>query len=181
MLSLNNNKYFMKMFGSKSLSTFLYYGCTVITVASLSLISFILFSLALENFELINEQFKITIPLFPEMAIKGRYNDITITTITLFFIFYTIFFGLLTMIFKTFKASILFTDKAIKQLNYFTFLNLLVAPILYITINFIILVKDNYYDFASFLLHILLGIMALFIVAVFKKGYTIQSENDLTI
>ena len=80
-----------------------------------------------------------------------------------------------------FKADKLFTSKAIKVLNQFAILNLVIGPIVYLTIHFIIMNKSNFSDIYNLFLSLLLGVFVLFIVAVFKKGYNVQSENDLTI
>lgn len=96
-------------------------------------------------------------------------------------LFFSVFFYMLSNIFKIFKASKLFTNKAIKQLNYFAFINLVVAPILFLTIDFFIMEKPQIGNIYNYLLTFLLGIFLLFIAAVFKHGYKVQSENDLTI
>jgi predicted membrane channel-forming protein YqfA (hemolysin III family) len=96
-------------------------------------------------------------------------------------LFFAVFFYLLSTIFKTFKAPKLFTDRAIKQLNYFALLNLIAAPLLFLTIDFFIMQKQQIGNILNYLLTFLLGIFLLFIVAIFKQGYQVQNENDLTI
>lgn len=170
----------MKMFGPKSVSFYLFYFSRLAAIGSIVLVTFILISLAIGNYEILNDQFQIAIPLFDELYIKGFYETTIITTITLAMLFFAVFFYLLSNILKTFKAQKLFTHKAIKQLNYFAFLNLIVAPALYFIIH-VIMNKSGFSDLHNLLLSLLLGVFVLFIGAVFKKGYQVQNENDLTI
>ena len=169
------------MFGPKSLSYYLFFGSRTAALGSILLVSFILISLATGNFEVINNQFQIQIPLLKETYIKGFYKTNIIVTIALAMGFFTIFFYMLSNILKTFKAEKLFTSKAIKQLNYFAVLNLIVGPILYLLIHFVIMDKSSFSDIYNLFLSLILGVFVLFIIAVFKRGYKVQNENDLTI
>jgi len=58
---------------------------------------------------------------------------------------------------------------------------LFAGPLLYITIHFYIMEKTSFKDIHNLILSILLGVFVLFITAVFKHGFQVQSENDLTI
>jgi len=129
----------------------------------------------------VDNQFQIAIPLFPKTYIKGFYESNIITTITLTMIYFSLFFYMLSNILRTFKADKLFTSKAIKQLNYFAIINLLIGPALYLVIHFIIMDKSNFSDIYNLFLSLILGVFVLFIIAIFKKAYNVQSENDLTI
>lgn len=169
------------MFGPKSLSYYLFYVARVSTFLSLALICFILLSLATNNYETVDGQFQIALPLLPETYIKGFFDSKIVITITLAMLFFCVFFYLLSNILKTFKDRKLFTKKAIKHLKYFAFLNLVVAPILFIVIDFIIIGRPHIGNIYNYLLTFLLGIFLLFIAAIFNQGYLVQSENDLTI
>jgi len=171
----------MKIFGPNSLSHFLFYISRLCTIASITLIAFILISLFVGNYEIVNNQFQISLPIFSSTFIRAAYQPQHIITITLVMLFFSIFFYLVSNIFKTFKEPKLFTDSAIKQLNYFAFLNLIVAPLLFLTIDFFIMEKQQIGNIFNYLLTFLLGIFLLFIAAIFKQGYQVQHENDLTI
>ena len=171
----------MKIFGPKSLSHYLFYLSRAAAFGSIILLSYILLSLVFGNFEIINEQFQIGIPLLPETYIKGFYKSNIIITISIAMLFFALLFYLLSNVLKVFKADKLFTSKAIKVLNQFAILNLVIGPIVYLTIHFFIMNKSNFSDIYNLFLSLLLGVFVLFIVAVFKKGYNVQSENDLTI
>ncbi|WP_420845145.1 hypothetical protein [Maribacter litopenaei] len=57
----------------------------------------------------------------------------------------------------------------------------MVAPVLFIVIDFIIIGRPHIGNIYNYLLTFLLGIFLLFIAAIFNQGYLVQSENDLTI
>ena len=100
----------MKLFGTKSLSHYLFYGSTLAAIGSILLVGFILLSLALGNYTLIENRFQISIPLFPELFIKGFYEQNIIVAITLVMFYFGVFFYVLSLIFKSFLRDIsLFT------------------------------------------------------------------------
>lgn len=171
----------MKIFGPKSLSHYLFYISRLCAISCIALITFILLSLWLDNYEMIKDQFHISLPLIPDTKIKGFYQANIITTITLIMLYFSVFFYMLSNILKTFKAKKLFTDKAIKQLNYFAFLNLVAGTILYFIIHFAIMQKSDFRDIHNLILNIILGVFVLFVASVFKNGFQVQNENDLTI
>ncbi|MAU26448.1 MAG: hypothetical protein CMH48_04580 [Muricauda sp.] len=171
----------MKLFGTKSLSHYLFYGSTLAAIGSILLVGFILLSLALGNYTLIENRFQISIPLFPELFIKGFYEQNIIVAITLVMFYFGVFFYVLSLIFKSFKSEKLFTEKVVKSLNRFAILNLVVFPALYIIIHFVVMKKSGYNDIHNLILSLILGVFILFIAAIFKRGLKVQNENDLTI
>ena len=171
----------MKIFGSFSLSYYLFFACRICAIAISVFILFILISFSIGNFHLVDNQFQISIPFFPETFVKGFYESNIILTITLTMIYLIIFFTMLSNILKTFKAEKLFTTSAIKQLNYFALLNLLMGPLLYLVIHFFIMKKNSFENIYNLFLSFILGFFVLFLAALFKKGFIVQNENDLTI
>ncbi|MFD0799041.1 DUF2975 domain-containing protein [Maribacter chungangensis] len=113
--------------------------------------------------------------------IEGDYQFNVILTISLGLVFGAIFFYVLSNIFNGLKKDIIFNQFAIKSLAYFTILNLIVGPVLYILIHYVIMQKDNYRDIHNLILHIIFGIVALFLTYIFKQGAQVQQENELTI
>jgi len=170
----------MKIFGPKSLSVYLFYITRLLAIVIGILLLFFVFSLLTGNFDLHEGRFTIVIP-FTEVAIKGFYKFNILTTITITLFFYIIFFYLLSLIFKTFNAETPFTKIAIKRLNYFAILNLLGTPFFFLIIHFIIMKHTTFRDLPTYVLHLLLGIFVLFVISVFKSGFKVQSEHDLTI
>lgn len=171
----------MKLFGPKSLSYYLFFASRIAAIGSILLVAYILLSLGLGNYTLVKGQFQIPLTPFGKTYIKGFYETDVIVTISLLMVFFTVFFYLLSNILKTFKAEKLFTSKAIAQLHYFALLNLVVGPLLYLIIHFAIMQKANLNDIHNLFLGLILGTFALFTAAVFKRGYEVQDENDLTI
>ncbi len=170
----------MKMFGKKSVSTLLFY------VSTISFWGYFIFTIILSILLITNQftqengdYFQVSIP-FTGSVIKGINHPLTLLAIIAFFLFYSAFFYLLTQLFKTFKAEKLFTENAIVFLKRFTILNLIV-PLLYLIIGAIATHHISTDDLISGLLHVFLGIFAAFIAAIFKLGYRLQEENDLTI
>jgi len=171
----------MKLFGPKSISSYSFYCSRIAAVGSIVLAIFILLSFAFENYSIVDGQFQIAIPFFSELYIKGLYAKTMILSIILIILFIGGFFYVLSLIFKSFKSEKLFTHNAIRHLNLFAVLNLLVFPILYMGIHFMIIKNSNFGSIHNFFLSIVLGIFALFIAAIFKRGLSVQKENDLTI
>ncbi|WP_378179515.1 hypothetical protein [Aquimarina sp. SS2-1] len=170
----------LKMFGKKSVSSVLFYCTRIATYGYIVFLLFIVISLLTNNFIIINEnEFQIEIP-FTDSILKGDYDASTFMAIICFFIFYSVFFFLLSLIFKTFSGEKLFTEIAIKYLRWFTILNF-ILPGLYIIVGFLIQYKIDLEDIISGLLHIGLAIFAGFIATIFKMGFTLQEENELTI
>lgn len=170
----------MKIFGEHSLSTYLYFVSKFLTIVITVLVLYILTSLSIQNFELIDNRFEIKIP-FLDLYIKGFYEAKIITTISLTLFFYVLFFYQLSNILKTFKSEILFTKSSVKQLKYFALFNLIGSPLAFVLIHFFIMKHSGFRDVPTYFLHIILGVFVLFIAIVFQKGYQVQEENDLTI
>lgn len=170
----------MKMFGNKSVSTFLFFVSRIFTIAIGLLLVFILMSLATGNFELLDNRFEIKIPL-SEMSIKGFYESNIITTISITLFCYTLFFYGLSEIFKVFKSENIFTKIVVRRLKYFALFNLIGPPLVFILIHYFIMQHSNFRTVPTYLLHVILGTFVLFIATIFQKGFQVQQENDLTI
>lgn len=170
----------MKMFGPKSISAILFYTTRMITIGMGLLTTYVSISFVTSNFESINGRYKMNIPLIGSY-IHGDHKTNVFITISLTLLFITVFFYMISNVFKTFKAHALFTKIAVKRMNHFALLNLLVGPLLYIVIHFIIMKHDNYRGIHNLILSILLGILILYGTAVFKRGFKVQSEHDLTV
>lgn len=171
----------MKFFGANSFSSYLFYTSRICAVGGIVLTVFILLSLAFGNFSVVDDQFQISVPFFSELYIKGFHTQNTIISITAILLYSSLFFYALSLILKSFKSDKLFTEKAIRQLNFFSILNLVAFPILYLFIHFVLVKKSTYSGIHNLILSIILGLFVLFIAAIFKRGVKVQRENDLTI
>ncbi len=180
MLLLNDNLYKMKMFGPRSLSTALFYLFRLISVLTLMFVIYIDISFLTDNFTLTNGRYHMDIPLTGAF-IQGDYEFNVILTISLVLFFGALFFFVISNIFKALKEKVIFNKGAILNLKYFTILNLVIGPILYFLIHYPIMQKTNFRDIHNLILHLIFGIVALFLTHIFKNGYNVQSENDLTI
>ncbi|MFS4468804.1 DUF2975 domain-containing protein [Maribacter sp. 2210JD10-5] len=169
----------MKIFGPKLLSTIAFYSFRTIAVLLLVFIIYVDLSFLADNFTEENGRYYMNIPFIGE--IKGDYRFNVILTITLGTIFGVLFFWVLSNIFKELSKKVIFNRKSIKNLKYFTALNLIVGPILYVLIHYPIMQKTDFRDIHNLILHLIFGMIAFFLTYIFKKGYSVQSENDLTI
>ncbi|WP_419214235.1 DUF2975 domain-containing protein [Maribacter sp. X9] len=118
---------------------------------------------------------------FTGTFIHGDYQFNVILTITIYLFFSVCFFYIISNIFKALKEESIFNKKAIFNLQIFTVLNLIIGPILYVLIHFPIMNKTDFRDIHNLILHLIFGVVALFISTIVKKGYQLQNENDLTI
>lgn len=171
----------MKFFGKNSISTFFFYGTRVATIGSLLLVVFITLSFGLNNYVVDNGRFTIPFPLISYFDIKGVYKPSIITSINLILLYISVFSLSLSMIFKSFKTEVLFNTKAINYLNLFALVNLGVFPVFYIIMRMVILKIPLLGGMHNLILSTILGILILFVSAIFKRGLKVQEENDLTI
>lgn len=172
MLSLNNTFISMKIFGPKSLSTFFYYIFRSISIVLLAFIT--------DRFTIKDGRFDMKVPLIGS-SIQGDYQFSDILTISLTLIFGILLLYLLSNIFKALEKRIIFNKGIIQNLKFLTILNLIIGPILYFLIQFPIMHHNNFGNIHNLILLIIFGMISLFLTYVFQKGYTVQSENDLTI
>ncbi|MBB6331937.1 hypothetical protein HNP24_002887 [Chryseobacterium sediminis] len=123
--------------------------------------------------------FQFNLPLTGSV-IKGSYTLYTFISIIFFIGFYSLFTFYLFRIFKGMSKEIIFDIKVIRDLKLFAILNIIFIPVYCVVLYF--MDKSVYsIDPMFILLHLTLGIIILFIIEFFKKGYELQTENDLTI
>ncbi len=162
----------MKIFGKKSLSTILYWVFAVSLILSLIVLILNSYQFMFTDFHL-SIEYKGTSPIFHELF----YG---IQKIILFY--------LLMMIFKSFKSDRMFTSKTAVYLRVFAIFSLC-TPIISAVIQYSSIIDvDSYlvgiakYDILnSMLLSLIIGVFATYISAIFKKGFHLKQENDLTI
>lgn len=170
----------IKTFGSKSISSLLYFLSGIGTFIFGAIFLFISTSVLLGNMTVNAEnQFSIRIPL-TDSFFKGINATNTFAAILGFMLFYGLFFLILTFLFKVFKQRMIFSDVAIKRLRWFAILNILFPP-LYVILGYWETDSIQLADVMPPVLHNIIGIFSLFLMAIFKQGFEIQNENDLTI
>jgi hypothetical protein len=152
----------LRMFGKKSVSSFLFW--FFILCVTFLFTNFLLFVPELIQSDSILVLINIT-PLISGLAILFP----------------------LILIFNSFRKDTVFTTQSIKFLNLFALCNIFVIPFNFLTAYYLSEIT-GYSFFNEFLgliqvfgLNILLAVFALFIGAIFKQGFQVQEENNLTI
>jgi hypothetical protein len=122
--------------------------------------------------------FRIFYPFSKTPFLLGDYNKGYIITSLVTVAFYGIFLWLLSGVFDAFKQPKLFTKRGVTQLSRFYITNLIVPfALLGLSIAF----HQGYSDFLKIIfLHLIIGVFAFFMAAIFKQGLMLQEEQDLT-
>lgn len=124
-------------------------------------------------------KFKFYVPFTTQNLITGIFSLTTYISNTVRGIFMIVFFYSSYNIFKEISNEKVFNLKAILWLKRFGWLNILY------TVAMIVISIFRVNDFGSTAFSaipfLFFGVLILFIVEFFKKGYNLQSENDLTI
>lgn len=194
----------MKLIGEKSLSTILNKILLICCVGQLLYLGYLIFGFIVVSINLqqdthylsdifwvgnfTNEgakesqdslNFRFSMP-FSDSVTTGSYTWHTLISILFFLGFYSAFTFYLFKIFKGMSTDIIFNVNVIRNLKQFAILNILFIPVYCILLYFL---KQSVYsiDPMLVLIHFTTGIIILFIMEFFKKGYELQIQNDLTI
>ena len=128
--------------------------------------------------EVIQDHFRIFFPFTRATFLLGDYTLSFLITNISTLIFYGIFLLLLSEVFHAFKQSRLFTQSGVASLSRFYMTNL-AAPVLFLVLLLFFGVEKG--DILRItLLHIIIGVFAFFMAAIFKQGLLLQEEQDLT-
>lgn len=125
-------------------------------------------------------KFRMNFPFTKTQLYTGIYNSHSVFNSLSTFFYLSFFTFSLYKILKELTNEIIFSKEVILWLKRLAYLNLLYIP-LHIFKNFIF--KDFAFGdaiYTSFYM-LIIGCSILFVIAFFKKGYELQSENDLTI
>ncbi|PWN69927.1 DUF2975 domain-containing protein [Chryseobacterium phosphatilyticum] len=194
----------MKLIGEKSLSTILSKASLAVSLVQLLYLSYIIFGFIVvyvnqqQNAHYFSEtfsagnfnreaaepatdsvMFKFNMP-FSDSITTGSYTLYTLISIGFFIGFYSVFTFYLFRIFRGMSHEVIFNIGVIRNLKQFALLNILFIPVCCTILYFL---KQSLYsiDPMLILLHFSTGIIILFIIEFFKKGYELQTQNDLTI
>lgn len=125
-----------------------------------------------------DRSFRIFYPFTDSPFLLGDYTSAYLTSNLFAIAFYGLFLWLLSDVFHALKQSKLFTSRGVKQLSRFYLMNLLV-PVVFI---FLLLWFGN--EVADIvriiMLHLVIGVFAYFMAAIFRQGLLLQEEQDLT-
>jgi hypothetical protein len=126
-----------------------------------------------------NGSFVIFFPFTKAPFLLGDYTSSYFLVSTSTIALYSLFLWLLSCVFKAFRQKRLFIPKSVSRLERFYLFNLSVPTIFLLFLAFsgqeirdaIIIV----------FLHLMIGVFAFFMAAIFKQGLLLQEEQDLTL
>ena len=127
-----------------------------------------------------NGSFEILLPFTNAPFLLGDNTPAFLTMMVSIVFFYGVFLWLLSGVFNTFRKQKLFTEPGVKSLSRFYLLNLIVPGVA------VILVFMFYNEMLGDILmltflHVIMGIFAWFMAAIFRQGLLLQEEQDLTL
>ncbi|KFE97740.1 hypothetical protein IX39_18410 [Chryseobacterium formosense] len=120
-------------------------------------------------------------PFSNQQMMMGFFTKQTVMFHSFQNIFFCLFFLFLYKIFNHLNNHNLFTEKIIQQLKIFSIINILYAPLYFFIWVYLFNASLDGSIIITCLIFFFLGITMYFTSAFFKKGYQLQSENDLTI
>ncbi|KQR93808.1 hypothetical protein ASG01_08065 [Chryseobacterium sp. Leaf180] len=199
----------MKIIGRNSASTYISYALLTLSIIFSIIYIYEIFGLSvlyynfrtgshiLNSFFLLNEdvgwshnkwtntmdgllKFKIYLPFTSQNLLTGVFEPNFIYTKIVSGLYITLFAFFSSKIFKEISSQKVFNRNAIVWLKRFAWLNIFFTLILnsiagFISAGHIFATTFNGFSYLFF------GILILFVTEFFKKGYELQSENDLTI
>ena len=126
-------------------------------------------------------KFKIYYPYTEQNLLTGIYTKSFIINSLISSSFFTIFSFVCYKITEALGKDYIFNLKTINWFKKLAWLSILFVPIQIINWFFNLNLKMSASLLYSSFIFLSLGIILFFIIAFFKKGYELQSENDLTI
>lgn len=125
--------------------------------------------------------FRFKYPFSNIQMMMGFFTLRTFVFHTFQHLFFCLFFFFTYKVFKELSQQNIFTTKIIKLLSIFSVINILYAPLLYFIWSYIFNANIDLSLLMTCFAFLFLGVIIFFIIAFFKKGYELQSDNDLTI
>ena len=126
-------------------------------------------------------KFKIYYPFTEQNLLTGIYNKSFIINSLISSSFFTVFSFVCYKITDALSKDYIFNLKTINWFKKLAWLSILFVPIQIINWFYNLNLKFSADIFYISFIFLSLGIAIFFIIAFFKKGYELQSENDLTI
>ena len=126
-------------------------------------------------------KFKIYYPFTEQNLLTGIYNKSFIINSLISSSYFTVFSFVCYKITDALSKDYIFNLKTINWFKKLAWLSILFVPIQIINWFFNLNLKMSASLLYSSFIFLSLGIILFFIIAFFKKGYELQSENDLTI
>lgn len=170
------------------IASILYYISRIISVVVLSITLYALVIIILYQanpslslpFQILDDgSFQLFLPFTHTTFLLGDYTSSYLVSYLLILAFYGLFLWLLADVFKTFKQTRLFTPNGVLRLSRFYITNLIVP---FVFILLLIVFGNELMDIVRItLLHLVIGVFAYFMAAIFKQGLVLQEEQDLTL
>ena len=124
--------------------------------------------------------FRIMYPFTNSPFLLGDNTTSFLTMMVAIIFFYGSFMWLLSNVFGTFRKQKLFTPRGVTRLKGFYLLNLVVPVAAVLVVVF--LYDEMLGDILMLtFLHVIIGIFAYFMAAIFRQGLLLQEEQDLTL
>jgi hypothetical protein len=124
-----------------------------------------------------NKNFTIYYPFSEKAFLLGEYSSSYLVPTLLTIIFYGLFLWLLSGVFHAFKQDRLFTKNGLLQLSRFYMVNVIVPVVIMLLL---LIFKQEVEDIVRItFLHLIIGVFAFFMAAIFKQGLVLQEEQDL--
>lgn len=127
-----------------------------------------------------NASFVIFYPFTSSPFLLGDYNAQYLTMMIFIISFYALFLWLLSGVFNAFRQQKLFTPKSVLRLSRFYITNLSI-PILSVIAAFLFYQEGASDIMMIAFLHLVIGVFAFFMAAIFRQGLVLQEEQDLTL
>ena len=128
--------------------------------------------------EIESDRFKIFYPFTRTTFLLGDYTASYLITSLFTIAFYGLFLWLLSEVFHAFRQTKLFTKRSVNRLSRFYITNL-IAPVLFLIL--LACWSEEFSDIIRIIfLHLVIGVFAFFMAAIFKQGLLLQEEQDMT-
>jgi hypothetical protein len=128
--------------------------------------------------QIYSQHFTIFFPFTRKAFLLGDYTTSFLFTNLFTIAFYGFFLWLLSDVFRAFTQDKLFTQKGVIRLSRFYLTNL-AMPILFFLV--LLVFQNDISDLVRIMfLHLVIGVFAWFMAAIFKQGVILQEEQDLT-
>ena len=174
----------LKMFGQYSISSLLFWLFSCLLIVKIGyLLSFIVSGI-IGNYELQTYtdyySYLFDIP-FTNSSWSVRMDTKGLISLAFPFLKTGLLFYLLILIFKSLKQDeLIFKESSIKYLKFFAIFNICL-PIVYSLFDILMFKQWAYPNIAPSMSNLIIGVFTLFVLAIFKQGFQIQQENNLTI
>ena len=175
----------LKMFGKKSVVSVLFYLSVGFTLLFFILLIYNLsFTFTEEELIYSDDEKYIILEDVKDEALyisKENYNEFESQAV-LRFSFLSIYFLIISLIFKNVRVESIFSEKVINILMFFTTFSFL--PFVYSLIKNVVIYQEKWAFTDAFygnISYVITGLFSLFIVLIFREGLKLKQENDLTI